>query len=247
MKTPFLNGKKPPIVAMIGGETAAQMKKTIATALADGADALGIQVEQLPPEERTDAILTDLFAACGDHPIYVTSYRGGNSETLSDEQITDYLLQCLSCGATLGDVMGDLYCPAPTGMTFDPTAAQRQTELIRQIHAMGKEVLISVHTHTFLPPEELLRYAQAQAERGTDIVKIVNFAEDEEQLVENLKTVKLFREKLQKPFLLLANKAECRPLRLAGPDRGVCMYLCRTVPAGEQPLVKTVKYWRDEA
>ena len=230
---------------MIGNDTIAEMKERLSPAIADGADVIGFQMERLPLSERSDEKIKDLFAACKDLPIYITSYRGRNNADLSDEERVEYLLQCLSCGATLGDVMGDLYHPEPTGMTFDAVAVEKQKELICKIHAMGKEALISTHTGTFLKPEELLRYAKAQEERGTDIVKLVNYAQTEDELIANMQTADLFALELDKPYILLANGSECRPLRLSGVKKGVCAYLCRTAPTGEQPLVKTAKYWRD--
>lgn len=245
MEKSIFDGKKPPIFAMIVSDTIAGMKERIAPAISDGADVIGFQMEKLPLSERTCEKLKDLFAACGNLPIYITSYRGESNADLSEEERVEYMLKCLRCGATLGDVMGDLYHPEPTGMTFDATAAQRQKELVRKIHAMGKETLISTHTGTFLTSEELLRYARAQEERGTDIVKLVNYAETEAELVANMQTAGLFARELKKPYILLANGKECRPLRLSGVKKGVCAYLCRTVPEGEQPLVSTAKYWRD--
>lgn len=235
-----------PIIAMVTGDTVEVMKETAAKALADGADGIGFCMEMLTMEERTDEQITDLFRSCGDRPVYATCYRSSNSKGCTDDECVDYMMQCLRCGATLGDVMGDLYHIEPTGMTFDPEAAEKQKLLIEKIHAMGKEVLISTHTKKFLEPEEMLRYALGQQERGTDIIKLVGYAQDEEQLVANMKTVSLFKKELKKPFILLANGPMCKPLRLDGAAKGVCTYLCRTTPEGEQPLVSTAKFWRDE-
>ena len=244
MKKSFFDYEKP-IIAMVAANDAAEMKALALNALTDGADVVGFCMEFLELEQRTDEILTDLFGSFGEHPVYVTCYRKVKSKGQTDDQCVDYLFQCLRCGATFGDVMGDLYCEEPTGMTFDETAAKKQTEVIEKIHAMGKETLISTHTKKFLTPEELLRYAKGQQARGTDLIKIVNYAATEEELVENMKTIKLFSENLEKPFVLLANGPECRPLRLDGAAKGACTFFCRTSETGEQPLVKTAKYWRD--
>ena len=50
-----------------------------------------------------------IFSACAGRPRYVTSYRTGENIGMTDEECVELLLLALECGATLFDVMGDLY------------------------------------------------------------------------------------------------------------------------------------------
>jgi len=138
----------------------------IKASLAEGADALGIQLCKLRREFRTKEVLMEIFAACEGKPIYVTSYRVGHSEGLSDDEVADLLLLAADCGANLMDVMGDLYGPDPAyQLTTDPEAVERQKALIAEIHRRGGEVLMSCHTNRSTTVEENLMIARAQAER----------------------------------------------------------------------------------
>ena len=98
--------------------------------------------------------------------------------------------------------------------------------------------------------EEVAKIALEQKRRGADVVKIVNFARTEDELMANLNTTYRLKKELNgTPFLYLANGAECRLLRQIGARLGVCMYLCVQnyigVSSKEQPLLRSMKIARD--
>ena len=105
MKPTFLNHDKPILCAMVLCSTPEACIEKIKASVSDGAEAIGIQLEKLKREYRTPEVLRSIFAACGDLPIYATSYRGNESKGLSDEELVDFLLIALDAGATLIDVM----------------------------------------------------------------------------------------------------------------------------------------------
>jgi 3-dehydroquinate dehydratase len=176
MKISFVNADHPLICAMMQPETVDEAVAIIANSEYDGAESYGIQLESLRPDQRTEAHLKRLFAACKNRPIYITSYRSSYNKGLSDDECMELLLKGLECGATLGDVMGDLYCPEPMEITYNAEAIEKQKVLIDKIHAMGKEVLISSHLHRFVDEAEVVKIAKEQESRGADICKIVSFA-----------------------------------------------------------------------
>ena len=109
---------------------------------------------------------------------------------------------------------------------------------------------MSCHTHTNLPPDEVVRYALAQKERGVDVVKIVNDCATDSQLQDHLNLIFRLKEALgDTPFLLLGSGPKGRILRQIGPQLGVCMYLCavRHKPgyAQLQPLLRAMRQARD--
>ena len=151
-------------------------------------------------------------------------------------------------GATLCDVMGDLFCPHPEEMTDDPDAIEKQMALIKELHEAGAEVIMSAHIRKFLPAERVLEMALEQQRRGADIVKIVVAAENMAQQMENLRIATLLKETLQVPYLFLC-VGECGILRRIGGVLGCCMYLCvcerdKESP-GVQPLLRQLKPIRD--
>lgn len=249
MKKTFLTYDKPLLMAMVQEETPEDCINIITDALWDGAEAFGIQLEDLRLEYRNPETLRGIFACCEDKPIYVTSYRKSNSKGFTDEQCAELLLMAAKCGATLCDVMGDMFHPEPHELTMDETAIQKQKELINAIHAIGSEVLMSTHIRQFYGEAEVLKIAEEQVRRGTDIIKIVNHAETEDQLFENIQIIHSLKKRFDKNFLYLANGQYNRLLREIGPKLGVCMYLCvhsyRTLNFREQPKLRNMKILRE--
>lgn len=244
MKPTFLNRPKPVKVAMLHSANPSEVIALARTAIYDGADAFGIQLEKFTAENRTDAMYKKMFAPLGDLPLYVTNYRSGQSASHTDEERAAELLHALHCGATLLDVMGDLYDPSPLQMTKNPDAIARQKAFIDQIHAEGGEVLMSCHTSCYLPPEQVLEIAQEQKSRGADIIKIVTEAHSEEQQAENLRAISLMKRELGAPFLFLCNGRYHKIQRMIGPMLGVCMWLCvveyNSAVTPTQPLLRAV-------
>ncbi|MBQ5791678.1 MAG: type I 3-dehydroquinate dehydratase [Clostridia bacterium] len=250
MKPTFLTYQKPLLCAMVQDSTPEDMICTIMNSHYDGAEAFGIQLENLLPEYRTLPELKKIFSYCRNKPIYLTSYRSQKSKGLTDDECADLLLLGLEAGGTLCDVMGDFYHKEPNELTFDPEAVAKQEALIKKIHDMGGEVLMSTHIHDFFDEEKTLKIALEQKRRGADVVKIVNFARTEDEMMSNLNTIHRIKKELDgTPFLYLANGAECRLIRQIGARLGVCMYLCvqnyLPVSSKEQPLLRSMKIARD--
>jgi hypothetical protein len=250
-KASFLNADRPFLMAMVQASTPVEAECIIADALYDGADSFGIQLCNLLPEYRNEETLRRIFNACMGRPIYITSYRLAESKKLGldDDGCMDLLLMGLRAGATLCDVMGDLYHPEPQELTFDPVAVEKQKALIDKIHEMGGEVLISSHVHTYFDEDRIMEYAFEQARRGADVVKIVSIADDEEQMMVGLNAIHRLKRELDRPFLFLTNGRAGRLIRQFGPALGVCMYLCiehfHPVNSKQQIPLRVAKQLRD--
>ena len=226
MKKSFLNARAPFVTEMVQVPTAKQAELKIRNAIADGATAIGVQMSALEKQYRTKETLTAIFLAAEDKPIYFTNYRIGLNEGMCDEELVDGLFLGLECGATLVDVMGDIFCPAPEELTMDKLAIDKQRKLIDKIHEKGGEVLMSSHIHSFRPPERVLEIALEQQRRGADIVKIVAGAETQEEELKNLEICHLLKKELNIPFLFLSSGKYNYLHRTVGPALGVNMWLC---------------------
>ena len=244
MSASFLNREKPLLTVMLQCDTPELAVPRIRGALDGGADAFGVQAEWLLPEFQTPDSYRTLFAAMKGKPCYTTYYRGGHNVGKPDDELADGMLTLADCGATLVDVMGDLFCRHPEELTDDAEATAKQTELIDRLHARGAEVLMSSHLYKFAPAERVLEIALEQKRRGADIIKIVTGADTMEQQIENLRTTDLLKRELGAPFLFLS-VGECRLHRRLGITLGCCMSLCvyehdaRSTP--EQPLLTTMQ------
>lgn len=249
MKKSFLNHSNPLLTVMLQCETPKVAISRIRNANCLGADAYGLQVESLKPEYYNSDTYKRIFAEMKDRPCYVTNYRHGNNIGKTDEQLAEGLLQLAESGATLCDVMGDMFCRHPEELTDDTSAINQQIELIEQIHSIGAEVLMSSHILKFTPAERVLEVALEHKRRGADIIKIVTGADSMEQQLENLRITDLLKRELGAPFLFLSG-GECSLHRRLGIKLGCCMAFCvyehDHLSTPTQPLLKNIKIIRDD-
>lgn len=239
----FLNHEKPLKTVMIENNDLNFIYKLIAEANMNGADAFGLQVEKMRPEDRNKETYEKLFRAMG-KPVYVTNYMHTVNEGKSYDELAEHLILLAESGATLIDVMGDYFDKHPDELTEDPVAVEKQKKLIAELHARGAEVLMSSHVKKYIPAERVLEIARAQQERGADVCKIVTWADTPEEELENLRIINLLKKELKIPFLYLAGGTHHRILRRVGPMLGCCMWLCvqqhTNFSTKTQPLLSAV-------
>lgn len=244
----FLNCPQPLLTVMLQCETPDVAIGRIRNANCIGADAYGLQVESLKPEYHNAHTYKKLFAEMKGRPCYVTNYRSCNNTGKSDEQLAEGLIELAENGATLIDVMGDMFCKHPEELTDNEQAIEKQRALIDKIHGLGAEVLMSSHVLKFTPAERVLEIALEQKRRGADIIKIVTGANDMEQQIENLRITDLLKRELGAPFLFLSG-GECSLHRRLGIKLGCCMSLCvyehDVLSTPSQPLLSTMKTVRN--
>lgn len=228
MKKSFINSEKPLIVGMVQCATAEECIQKIKDSVAEGATAIGVQLCRLKREYRTKEIISEIFSYCGDLPIYVTSYRYGESEGMTDEECIDLLFLAIECGATLCDVMGDMFDMRDDQLTYNEEAVEKQKKLIDKIHAAGAEVLMSTHDMKNGPitKERILEIGKQQSMRGTDVVKIVVPDCGDERIPECIETLLELIKITGKKVLFLSTGNSGRFLRYMTPEIGNCMYLC---------------------
>jgi len=247
MKKTFLEYDKATLTVMVQAETPDRIKELIDKATPLGAEAFGMQFEQMKSEYRSTDTYKQLFAYA-DKPVYVTNYRSCQNEGKSDEILAEELLELADCGATLCDVIGDLYDRHPDEVAVSEDAIKKQMKLIDNLHEKGAEVLMSSHILQYTPAERVLEVALEHQRRGADISKIVTGADTMEQQMENLRIVNMLKENLKIPFLYLSG-GECHILRRIGGELGCCMYLCVYEHDGlatpQQPLLENIKAIRD--
>lgn len=248
MKPTFKNHEKPLFTCMIQKRTPQEIIDTMKLAKPAGADAFGIQFEQLLPEHRNPEAYKQIFSNTGGLPTYITNYRSDRFDNAnagkSDEVLSRELVEIAKCGGTLMDVMGDMFCKHPEELTDDPEAVKKQIELIDEIHSVGGEVLMSSHVLKYTPAERVIEIALAQQERGAEVVKIVTHANDDIEQGDNLRMVGMLKKELKVPFLYLCG-GNCQVLRRIGPMLGCGLWLCvyerDDLSTRSQPLLHQVK------
>ena len=246
MKKSFLKFDRPWLTGFIITDEAEAAIEMVKKGIREGADSIGIEITRLKPEYWNRETLTRIFEACGDLPIYACCYRTGYGEGKTDDELAELMHLSLSCGATLIDVMGDLYDPVPWELTETPEAVKKQKALIEDLKDKGAEILISSHNHAFYDTEHILHWAKEQEARGADVVKIIGIADTEEELVTNLKTYQVLNAELEKPYLFMVGGEWCMLTRECAGRLGAFMYLGRLFEDGVQPKLETLRYMRDE-
>lgn len=248
-KKTFLNCDKPILVSMVQADNPDRVKELVDLSLADGAEAFGMQFCRMKEEYRNIETYKELFEHASPLPVYVTNYRSGVNRGKSDDILASELIELAECGATLCDVMGDMFDRQGDELARDEKAIKKQIKLIDELHKRGAEVLMSSHVLKFTPAERVMEIALEHQRRGADICKIVTGAKDMAEQIENLRIINLLKENLKIPFLFLAG-GECRLLRRLGGAVGCCMYLCvheyDEFATKAQPLVRDVKFIRDD-
>ena len=247
MEYDFLNYEKAILTVMVQANNPARIKELMDKAVPSGAEAFGIQFEQMLPEYRTPEVYRDLFSYAKGRPSYVTNYRDKQNAGKSDVELGDELVEFAKCGADLCDMMGDYFDRQPDEVAVDENAINKQIKLINRIHEKGAKVLMSSHVTKYTPAERVLEIALEHQRRGADISKIVVGADNREQEIENLRIINMLKEKLDIPFIFLS-LGECKILRRIGGEFGCCMYLCvyehDSFATPAQPLLSDVKLIR---
>lgn len=248
MKPTFLNHEQPLLTVMLQCETPEVVSGRIRNANCLGADAYGLQVEAMKNEYHTPETYKRIFAEMKGRPVYVTNYRSRYNTGLSDDEIAQGLVTLAENGATLCDVMGDMFCRHPDELTTDETAVAKQMAYIKELHDMGAEVLMSSHLGKYAPSNRIMEIAEAQKARGADVIKIVTDAKNATQEIEHLATLDRLHRELGRPFLFLSG-GHCKIIRRIGILMGCCMCLCvhehDELATKVQPLLCKVKAIRD--
>ena len=222
MNKPYFNSTKTVIAAIMEGITPNEIISVARTAEFDGADAICLSLRELQPEFRNKDSLASIFTAVS-IPFMVYFYRdNSNTPALDDDARQTVLMDAAKAGASVIDVIGDLYDPNPvTQRATAKRAISRQKKLIDKFHAIGSQVVMSSHSTVFMDAEKTLEQLQDFESRGADIVKIVMPVNTEEEFAESVKTTMLLHRELKKPFIHLAGGKFARIQRFLGMSLGV--------------------------
>ncbi len=211
----------------------------------DGADAITVDLCRLRGEFRNKESLQRIINSTM-LPVMVVFYRNDTLHlTKTDEERQEILLAAAEAGASVIDVMGDLYDPSPREFTTNPEAIARQRELIARIHEKGAQVVMSSHMYEPRTPEDILAHLKEFERRGADILKIVTLADTEEDMLNAVRTMMLLRRERAKPYIFLCNGRYGRFLRFVGESLGVAItlgvYRYQVEMPQPQPTVSAMK------
>ena len=75
MERSFFGHEKALLTVMVQADNPDRIKELIDKSVPEGAEAFGMQFEQMKTEYRTKKVYNDLFSYAKDNPVYVTNYR----------------------------------------------------------------------------------------------------------------------------------------------------------------------------
>ncbi len=226
--------------------------RTMKLAEYEGADAFDLELQGLDPEYRTSQALKSVFD-CATKPIF-TVYRRYTLQgasfvaNASDEDARMRAqLDLIDLGSIGFDMELDTFDPqqkqhrwtdegrrhaydrssAPGEISTDPRAIERQMRLIDETHRRGGEVMASAHTMTRLTPEGALEIGRLAEERGADVVKIVGFCADYDDVLAALAASVLLKRELRIPFVVMAHGEYGKLVRPLAPLFGSMLVFAR--------------------
>lgn len=268
MKRPsFAHQPNPLIVSVIKEHTRGDAISAIRNSFYDGAHGYDLHLSFLDPEYRTVEHLKPIIATAGNQPVLALNYDVGFAgyQSVCDEERAEKLLLAVEAGAACIDMQGCLFDEAsrtglsdpqnlcdktlpfvavnPREITFDPVAVEKQKELIKKVHDMGAEVLMSVHTGVIMNAEQILSMAKEMEKRGIDILKIVTPSNGLEDNLECLKANMLMQKELKIACHHHCNGANGKMTRLIAPMFGAHLIFTNqsytSVSDQTQPLLRT--------
>lgn len=173
---------------------------------------------------------------------YNHTYEGENAGFTEEERIGS-LLSAVEAGAAGIDMQGYTYdLPSKTAfagedkysftkgnpkeIVTDENIISRQSALIEQVHAMGAEVLLSCHPGIPMSCEQVIELALYFEKRKPDIIKIVTRADNEEELLESIKTMMHLKKEVKTPVSYHANGTAGMLSRILNPVLGGQIAFC---------------------
>lgn len=218
--------QKPLLTCVITDNTDKTCIATIRNAIYDGADAFYMDFTKLEDEFRNVETLHKIIDYCEDKPLMMMCYRRHKRPEMTDDRIAENLLMSVEAGASMVDIMGDLFNPTPLQLSMDAESFEKQCALVEKVHQAGSEVMMSSHTWVPMTPEHALEHARALASRGADMIKIASTANNDAEMQQTFNATMTLKNELELPFLHVCMGQYGKLHRAISPMLGSSMALC---------------------
>ena len=236
---------RPMLASMIMENTQAAAIAQIRNSIYDGADIIAVHLEFLEKEYVNYKDLKRIFAYAGSRPVYTMNYRNACNPYLTEEDLVERQYIAAEAGASMVDIMGDIFDPSPLQLTHNQKAIDRQRSMVDEFHKRDCEVMFSSHTWEFMTAEQTIEHCNELISRGADMVKIAMCAFTDEQMDEVYKTTRMMRRELTVPFLHVAMGQYGKLHRIVSAFEGSSMILCmqeyNDVCNKEQPILRSAR------
>ena len=267
MRKSFAKVNTPMLAGVVKEKDAKNALATIKNYECAGATGIDLHLSCLDEESRSINKLSYVINS-SKLPIlalnYNLSYDKGFYET-SEEERTNLLLEAVKAGAAAVDIQGYTFdLPSKNGfreefshlnysfikgnpkeIVVDEKIIKKQMEFIERVHGMGAEVLLSNHPAVSMNCEQLVDLALFLEKRKPDIIKIVTFANTEEQMLEAFKTMTVLKKEVKTPVSFHCGGEYGKLTRIVNAALGGFMCFCNLEYTHNsdinQPLLKDAK------
>ena len=208
-----------------------------------GADMIDLHMSCL--ENYSPKALKSIISATG-LPVLALNYNqkaDWSQLGLTEEERVQTFLDAVAAGAAGIDMQGyTFHTPSKTGfcgediysftknnpkeIVTDPEIIEKQCALIRQVHDMGAEVLLSCHPGVAMNTQQVVELALFLEQRNPDIIKIVTHATCEEDLHECIRTMMALKKEVKTPVAYHCNGAAGMASRIINPLLGGQIAFC---------------------
>ena len=231
------------MAGVIREKTPASAVAEIKNCVYDGADMIDLHMSCLESTD-TDALKPIISASI--LPVLALNYNKKYDWSdcgLSEDERVKTFLNAVSAGAAGIDMQGYTFDASsketlrgddkysftkgnPKEIVTDSNIISRQCELIEKVHSSGAEVLLSCHPGISMSCEQVVELALFLEKRNPDIIKIVTFAADENDLIESYKTMAVQKKEVKTAVTYHVNGAAGSLSRIINPVLGVHMIFC---------------------
>lgn len=242
MKKSFVNTKSPILAGVIREKSPRAAVAAIKNCELHGADVIDLHLSCLDDEfKNVESIkfINDYTSL----PVMALNYNQRYNCSMyecSEEDRVDLLLKAAEAGSTIIDFQGYTYdlesktsfreenkkydysfvSANPKEVVMDPKIIEKQIRLFEKVKKMGCEVLLSCHPMVPMNTQQVVDLAKFLEERNPDMIKIVAFAENEDDMIEALKTSIVLKREMKTPTHFHCAGANGKLTRLLNPILG---------------------------
>ncbi len=246
MSASFTKQKGPLLVDVVKEKNCRSAIAAIKNGTVDGAMGFDVHLAPLAPEELTVEKLHTVFHAT-EKPTLALHYNQAYDMSAindSDQRRAELFCMAVEAGASCVDMQGYTFSQkkpsstligsrysfasaSPNEVTLDPETICQQKDFIDKIHGMGGEVLLSVHTGTYLNCSQTLELIELLEERSPDVIKLVGNCNTDEELTEYFKTLLMVRNMgYHARIHYHCNGTHGKLTRIIGPMLGSYLMFC---------------------
>lgn len=243
MRNKISNLPAPVLAGVVREKNALAAMAEIKNCMYDGAGMIDLHMSCL---ENSDVESLEKIMQSSKLPVLALNYNltyDRQNAGLTEEQRVESFLRAVKAGAAGVDIQGytfhlpskENFCGAdrysftkgnPKEIVTDSSIIAKQCELIEQVHGMGAEVLLSCHPDIAMNCEQVVELALFLEERKPDIIKIVTVANNEEELLESLKTMVVLKKEVNTPISYHTSGDSGSLSRVINPILGAHMIFC---------------------